>query len=116
MLSTTDYSRGDVLLVRFVFTDAGESKRRPVVVVSAEAYQRGRQERIVMAITSNVRRVLIGDHVISDWREASLLFPSVATGIIRTTKQSSIERKLGSMSSRDIRAIEYNLRLCLGLA
>ena len=47
-------------------------------------------EAIIAAITSQTERVLIGDHLIRDWRGAGLLFPSVATGIIRTIKQGMI--------------------------
>ena len=115
MLNMTAYSRGDVVLTSFVFTDESGTRRRPVVVVSSEAYQRGRQEIIVAAITSNIDRLLIGDHLISHWQIAGLLFPSVATGIIRTIKQSIIIRKLGSMSLMDMKAIEDKLKLSLGL-
>ncbi|HAV10452.1 MAG TPA: hypothetical protein DCX22_02415 [Dehalococcoidia bacterium] len=57
----------------------------------------------------------MGDYLISDWQEAGLLFPSVATGIIRTIKQGMIARKLGTMPQPDMRAIEEKLRDALGL-
>ena len=82
----TSYDQGDIVLVRFVFTEETGAKRRPAVIVSTSDYQDGRQEAIMAAITSNVDRLLIGDHLIADWQEAGLLFPSVATGIIRTIK------------------------------
>ena len=115
MRNTTTYSSGDVVLARFVFTDESGAKRRPVVVVSSQQYQRGRQEIIVVAITSNVDRLLIGDHLISNWEEAGLLFPSVATGIVRTLKQSTIDRRLGAMYPTDMSAVQGNLRLIFGL-
>jgi hypothetical protein len=58
---------------------------------------------------------LVGDHLISDWQGAGLLFPSVATGIIRTIKQGVTAKKLGAMSQPDMQAIEDNLRNVLGL-
>ena len=67
------------------------------------------------AITSNVDRLLVGDHLIAGWQEAGLLFPSVATGIIRTIKQAMIERRLGVMPPADMQAIQNNLRQVLGL-
>lgn len=112
----TEYSRGDVVLVSFIFTDETGVRRRPAVVVSSDAYHGGRQEAIITAITSRTDRTLIGDHLISDWRGAGLLFPSVATGIIRTIKQSMIAHKLGSMPPTDMKAIEDKLRLILGLS
>lgn len=66
-------------------------------------------------ITSNVHRLLEGDHVIAGWQETGLLLPSVATGIIRTIRQAMIERRLGVMPPADMRAIQNNLRQVLGL-
>jgi mRNA interferase MazF len=111
----TACSRGDVVLVGFVFSDESGRKHRPAVVISSSTYHRARHEVIVVAITSNVRRRLFGDHLIANWREAGLLFPSVATGIIRTTKRTMIDRKLGSMPQPDLEAITRQLRLSLAL-
>ena len=44
------------------------------------------------------------------WEGAGLLFPSVATGIIRTIKQGMIAKKLGIMPLPDMKRIESNLR------
>jgi mRNA-degrading endonuclease toxin of MazEF toxin-antitoxin module len=104
-----------VVLVHFIFTDETEAKRRPAVIISTGEYHHGRQEAIIAAITSNVGRRLIGDHLIAGWREAGLLFPSVATGIIRTIKQAMIERQLGVMPPEDMQTIREKLRQVLGL-
>ena len=91
MQNTIEYSHGDVLLVNFVLAEGTEARRRPGVVLSSEDYHRGRQY-------------------------AGLLFPSVATGIIRTIKQGMMFRKPGTLSSKDMVSIEDVLRLSLGLA
>jgi mRNA interferase MazF len=111
----TDYSRGDVVLVSFVFSDETGERQRPAVIVSSEAYHRSRQEAIIAAITSRTDRILTGDHLITDWQGAGLLFPSVATGIIRTVKRGMISRRLGIMSQADMEAIDDNLRAALSL-
>jgi len=111
----TVYSRGDVVLVGFVFSDESGKKLRPAVVISSPAYNRARQEVIVAAITSNVRRRLFGDHLIADWKGAGLLFPSLVTGVFRTIKGSMIDRKLGSMPKPDMAAIDHELRRSVGL-
>ena len=95
----TAYSRGDVVLVGFVFSDETGRKLRPAVVISAPAYQRARQEVVVAAITSNVRRRLFGDHLITEWKETGLLFPSVVTGILRTIKRAMIASSRGNECS-----------------
>ena len=111
----TGFSRGDVVLVSFAFSDESGERRRPAVVVSSDAYHSGRQEAIIEAITSNTDRILVGDHLVTDWKGAGLLFPSVATGIIRTVKQGMITRKLGTMSRQDMQTIEENLAEILGI-
>lgn len=111
----TGYSRGDVVLVSFVFTDETGVRQRPAVIVSSNAYHSGREEVIIAAITSRTDRVLVGDHLINHWREAGLLLPSVATGIIRTIKQVMVIRKLGTMPQDDMRVINEKLRMALDL-
>jgi|ETN07SMinimDraft_1059922.scaffolds.fasta_scaffold40562_3 mRNA interferase MazF len=115
MLLTTDYRRGDIVLVNFVFAEETGSKRRPVLLLSSDEYMEGRQEAVVSAITSNTRRILTGDYLMVDWEDSGLIFPSVVTSILRTIKQSMIERKMGEISPRDLAEIESNLTQILEL-
>jgi mRNA interferase MazF len=75
MLLTTEYKRGDIVLVNFVFAEETGSKRRPVLILSSNCYMEERQDVIVSAITSNTLRLLVGDHLMFDWEAADLLFP-----------------------------------------
>jgi mRNA interferase MazF len=111
----TGFRRGDVVLVSFVFTNESGSKLRPVLVVSSATYHRSRREAVVAAITSNVRRRLSGDHLLSNWKEAGLLFPSVVTGILRTVERTMVRRRLGSLDRADLEAVGRELRTSLGL-
>ena len=60
----TSCSRGDIVLVKFVFADERGVKQRPGLIVSSDRYHEGRQETILAAITSNVGRLLVGDYKI----------------------------------------------------
>jgi len=60
----TEYSRGDVVLVSFIFTDETGVKQRPAVIISSDVYHQQRQEVIISAITSKIGRILVGDHLI----------------------------------------------------
>jgi mRNA interferase MazF len=111
----TACSRGDVVLVTFPFPDGTGIKRRPAVVVSSTPYHRARQEVVLAAVTSNVRRRRLGDHLVRDWKGAGLLFPSLVTGILRTVKQGMVERRLGALPKADLQAVERELRRSLGL-
>jgi mRNA interferase MazF len=111
----TGFRRGDVVLISFVFADESGSKLRPALVVSAAPYHRSRREAVVAAITSNLRRRLVGDHILSKWKEAGLLFPSAVTGILRTVERTMVHRRLGSVVRTDLVEVERQLRVSLGL-
>jgi len=70
---------------------------------------------IIAAITSRIDRILTGDHLIADWQVAGLLFPSVATGGIRTIKQDMVNKKLGSLSIQDSGEVGKKLKWALVL-
>ena len=53
--------------------------------------------------------------MVADWKRAGLLFPSVATGIVRTIAGTMIDRRLGSMAKRDMDGLDGTLRRSLGL-
>lgn len=111
----TTYKRGDVVLVKFVFADEKGIKQRPALLVSSARYHRSRREAILAAITSNVERLLTGDHQIQQWKAAGLPLPSTVTGIVRTIKQEMIVKKLGELPAADLQAVEGQLRLILAL-
>ena len=50
-----------------------------------------------------------------DWEDSGLVFPSVATDILRTIKQSMIERKIQDIPPCDLAEIESNLTQILEL-
>ncbi len=69
----TSYTRGEIVLVKFVFADEKGAKQRPGLIVSVDRYHEGRREAILAAMTSNVGRLLVGDYKLKGWRDAGLL-------------------------------------------
>ncbi len=45
--------QGDILLVPIPFTDLSSQKRRPVIVISNNAYNQATSDMVVVAMTSN---------------------------------------------------------------
>jgi mRNA interferase MazF len=111
----TSFSRGDVVLVKFVFADEKGVKQRPGLIISTERYHQGRREAVLAAITSNISRLLVGDYRIKAWRESGLLSPSIVTAILRTIKQEMIADKLGELPASELRAVDDKLREILAL-
>ena len=110
----TNYNRGDVLLVKFTFSEGEGSKHRPALLLSTKDYNNHRQELIIAAITSNLKRRLVGDTKINNWEKTGLLYPSLITAIIRTIKKNMVDHKLGKLSDNDFRLAEKNLKDVLG--
>ena len=106
---------GDIVLVNFGFSEGVGFKKRPALIVSSEAYNTNRQEVIILAVTSNVDRLLLGDTKISQWKEAGLLYPSLVTGITRTVKAGMIFRKIGEVSKGDLNKVEENIKKIIGI-
>ena len=110
----TSYKCRDIVLVDFGFSEGAGSKKRPALVISSDNYHNARQEVIIAAVTSNIRKVLFGDTKINQWKEAGLLYPSLVTGIIRTVKANMIIRRLGSLSRDDFKKVQENLGKAIG--
>ena len=113
--STTTYNPGDVVLVSFVFSDETGAKRRPAVVVSSRTFNDRRAETILAAITGNVNRVLVAEHLLSGWRGAGLRRPSVVTALLRTINKSRIVRKIGRLAKSDFDSVLSNLKIALAI-
>lgn len=111
----TSFNRGDVVLAHVVFTDGTSTKKRPAIVVSGSKYHKEREEIIVIAISSNTKRTLFGDVLLQEWQRAGLLYPSTATGIFFTIKKDLVEKRLGTLTSADLTAVEKNLNEVLEL-
>jgi mRNA interferase MazF len=107
----TPYNFGDVVLVRFPFTNLQATKQRPAVIVSNAAYQQNRPDVILMAITSQIHQPLVfGEYILQDWQHAGLLKPSVLKPLIATLEQDWIIRKLGTLSPADQNALRNALQ------
>ena len=116
MTSTTSYRHGDIFIVDIPFPDGSGSKRRPSLVVSAPTYHRARHEVIVFPFTGNTKRLTAGSRLIADWQGAGLRRPSATMGILVTVNRSRLERRVGTVTGRDMTAIEAILKRILRLA
>ena len=112
----TSYNPGDIVLVDVIFSDGTDIKKRPAVIISTREYHKGRREIIIAAVTGNIDRMLIGDTKIEKWKEAGLLFSSLAAGIVQTIKGRMIERKLGTLLEEDFQRMQKNIKKIIQVA
>lgn len=119
MPATRTYSRGQVVVVNVPFSDASGTKRRPALVVSADAFHRRLPDLIVCPISSEPRYYEHpggGDHPLKDWRAAGLRYASTA----RISKLLAVDKHIlgrivGAVSKRDLARVTAGLRVALGL-
>jgi len=111
----TDYDFGDVVLVPFPFTDQTTTKKRPGVVVSSSVYNRERPDIVLMAVTSQVRpSLLFGEVVVTEWKGAGLLRPSVIKPIFATIEKGLLLSNLGQLGEEDRKVLQETLQKLLG--
>ena len=100
------YSFGDVVLVRFPFTNQAAFKQRPAVIVSNSAYNFARPDVVIMAVTSQIHvPSSYGELQIADWQAANLLKPSAIKPVFATLEQGLILKTLGGLEPADQSAL-----------
>jgi mRNA interferase MazF len=107
-----NYSKHDIILVRYPFSDLSSSKVRPAVVVNVPHVS---QDILITPLTSKTGSLLEGEFVISEWSAAGL---NVATAVKRglyTVHESLVIRAIGKLVDIDGEQLEQSLRSWLGL-
>jgi mRNA interferase MazF len=104
--------QGDIVLIPIPFTDLSSTKRRPVIVVSNDAYNQLRQDIIVVAMTSNP---LAGKYAFtissSDLERGTLNRPGqVRVDKLYTLSQSIVVKTFGRVNLATLDHIRSLLR------
>jgi mRNA interferase MazF len=106
------YSKSEIVLVRYPFSNLSGSKVRPAVVVNAP---HASQDVIIVPLTSKVSPLLAGEFVLADWQAAGLNIASAAKRGLYTIHQSLIMKSVGRLSATDAGSLDDSLRAWLGL-
>ncbi|HMO80935.1 MAG TPA: type II toxin-antitoxin system PemK/MazF family toxin [Pyrinomonadaceae bacterium] len=106
-----NYSRFDVVLVKFPFSDLSGSKVRPAVVVNAPHIS---TDIFVVPLTSKTEKLLSGEFVLAEWKVAGLNVVTSAKRGIYTLKQTLVVKRVGQLSVQDSDQLEVSLRSWLG--
>ena len=109
----SNYSRGEVVLVRYPFSDLSGSKIRPAVIVNAPHTSK---DLFILPLTSKTTSLLAGEFVLKGWRQASLNIETAVKRGIYTVHQNLIVQRVGKLSDSDAKDLDDALRLWLGLS
>ena len=115
-------NRGDVVVVDFPYSDQTGTKRRPALVVQADAFNQKLDDTILALITSSKRRMmgspsqLIIDISAPDGVRTGLRMNAVVQcENLVTREQRLVGQKLGELSPGMMLAIDDCLRAALGI-
>jgi mRNA interferase MazF len=104
----TAYEPGDVVLVRFPFTDLSTSRRRPALVLSTPTFAVQQGDVVLMALTSQPQRD--SRLLLTEWKAAGLPKPTWLKTIIGTLAISLVVRRPGRLHASDRKRVGTGLR------
>ena len=113
------FSRGDVVLVLFPYSNLRTAKRRPALVVQADRLQTCLNQTIVVMISSNLARaghpsrVKVTKSSIEGQQMGIHSDSIIMTDNLATVHESEIDRSIGHLST--LAAVAAALKATLGL-
>ena len=108
----SNYSKGEVVLVRYPFSDLSSSKIRPAVIVNAPHIS---EDVFILPLTSKTKSLLAGEFVLTDWSQAGLNLETAVKRGVYTVRQNLIVQRVGKLSASDLNDLNDALRQWLGL-
>lgn len=106
----TGYSQGDVILVAYPFGERAGGRKRPVLVISPNVYNRATGELVIAQVTSRVSApARPGDFLITSWKEANLPRPALVRARLATLKATLVLRRLGRLTDADLKGAQKAL-------
>lgn len=108
-----NFSKPEIVLVRYPFSDLTSSKVRPAVVINAP---HSSQDLFVVALTSKTSGLLTGEFVLADWKASGLNVETALKRGIFTIKQTLVKKLVGKLSVADEEKLEKSLLDWLGLS
>jgi mRNA interferase MazF len=114
-------TRGDVILVRFPHPSGLRGKKRPAVVVQADAYNQMLGTVVVAEVTKNVTMArdpacLFIDVTTPEGKATGLARDSVLSGLILATVDADrVDKVLGTLSAAMKQKLNDCLKAALGL-
>lgn len=106
------YSKNDVILVSYPFSNLSATKIRPGIVISVSHPS---QDVFIVPLTSRTQNLLPGEFVLREWQQAGLNTVTAVKRGIFTLEQSLIIKKIGVLSSIDRNLLTNSLCSWLGL-
>ena len=106
------YSKPEIVLIRYPFSDLTSSKVRPAVVINAAHTS---QDLFVVALTSKTSNLLAGEFVLAEWKKTGLNVETAVKRGIYTIKETLVRKRVGKLEDVDAEQLKKSLRTWLEL-
>jgi len=106
------YSKNEIVLVQYPFSDLSGSKVRPAVVINAPHLS---QDIFIVPLTSKITSLLKGEFILTGWAAAGLNVETAVKRGIYTVKKSLVVAHIGKLTTPDVEQLEQSLREWLAL-
>lgn len=107
-----NYSKYDIILIRYPFSNLSNSKVRPAAVVNA---LHSSTDLFITPLTSKTRSLLVGEFVLSDWSGAGLNTKTAVKRGLYTLQDSLVMKLIGKLADIDAQQLDRSLQTWLGL-
>lgn len=108
----SNYSKNDIILVRYPFSDLSGSKIRPAIVVNTPHIS---QDIFIVPLTSKIASLLPDEFILSEWLAAGLNVQTAVKRGLYTVEKSLVVSIIGKLADVDVEQLEQSLRNWLGI-
>ncbi len=106
------YSKNEIVLVRYPFSDLTNAKVRPAVIVNAPHTS---QDVLIVPLTSKTTELLAGEFVLTNWKGAGLNVETATKRGIFTLHEKLVLKSVGRLVTKDAEKLATSLQEWLGL-
>ena len=107
-----NYSKNDIVLIRYPFSNLSDSKVRPAIVVNAKHIS---QDILLVPLISKTNSLLFGEFILVNWQASGLNVSSAVKRGIYTVDKKLVIKIIGKLQKFDAQKLENSLRGWLGL-
>ena len=102
-----NFSKNEVILVRYPFSDLTNFKIRPALVVNAPHISK---DLFIVALTSKTQSLLSSEFVLSEWQNAGLNVETAVKRGIFTIHEKLVLKAVGKLTDSDAESLDKSLR------
>lgn len=101
------FSKNEIVLVRYPFSDLTNSKVRPAVVVNAS---HNSKDLFIVALTSQTKSLMAGEFILTDWQSAGLNVETAVKRGVFTIHEKLVLKTVGTLTQADAENLDKSLR------